>query len=124
MICKAECFGGSGYLPVMFIEGGENDLAFGLGLQRFQGAGFSRGIRRVVAVFSVNFRRDIGDVDDGGIGSNHHPLDKVAEFAHIVLLPTVTREQRENIRRDGLWPHAELRGDRADQMIDENRDVR
>src|SRR5439155_733464 len=83
--------GSSRNLPVVLLESGEDDLAFGLRLERFQGAGG----RRLVAVFSANFRRNVEGLDDVRIGCNHHPLETISQFADIVLPPIVFREPRQ-----------------------------
>src|SRR2546427_2333379 len=124
VICKTEHLGGAGDLPAVFVEGGENDLTFGLSLQRLQSARSSCRIRDVIDLLCLNLRWSIGDVDDGSVRRNHHPLETVSQFADVILSPIVSREQCESFRRDGLGPHAEMQSDRAKEMIDENRDVR
>src|SRR5207244_994848 len=120
VICKTERLGGAGDLPAVFVEGGENDLPFGLSFQRFQSARSSCRIRNVVDLLCQNLRWNIGDVDNSSIRRNHHPLQTVSQFANVILSPIVSREQCQSFRRDGLGPHAEMRCDRAKQMIDQN----
>src|SRR2546429_3525190 len=75
VICKTEHLGGAGDLPAVFVEGGENDLTFGLSLQRLQSARSSCRIRDVIDLLCLNLRWNIGDVDDGSVRRNHHPLE-------------------------------------------------
>src|SRR5437016_14549317 len=83
VIGKTEHLGSAGDLPAVFLEGIENDLTFGLSLQRLQSAMSSCRIRDVVDLLCLNLRWNIGGVDHGSVRRNHHPLETVSQFTDV-----------------------------------------
>ena len=67
MIREAERLGGPRDVPLVRVERGQQDLPFGLRLERLQGPGRRGSVRRLVAIVAANLRRHIRHADDGGV---------------------------------------------------------
>src|SRR5688572_23885693 len=102
----------------MFFQCFQNDSAFRLRLQCLEGAGLSSWIGTLFAVLSLDFRWDIGDVEDRCVSCNHHSLKTIAQLTHVVLPPIVRRKQRKSLQSNGLSSNAKVRGDGLEKIID------
>src|SRR5690349_18928089 len=102
VIGKTERLGGPRYVPIVFVERREDDLPLGLGLHRLQRPRRLARLRRLVSFLAANLGWDVSRANHAGIRRNHHPLETVSQFAHVVLPPVVGAEQGQRLWRDRL----------------------
>ena len=118
MIGEAEGFGGVGDVPLVSLECGDDDPAFGIGPLVLEGDRLARLDRGTTELGGQMFRANYLTV-----GGDDRALDDIAEFAHVVTAPVVGDEPLANFGGQALWEDLEPSANLLNEPLREQRDI-
>src|SRR5256886_7789308 len=125
MIGKAQRWRRPRAVPVVVLQGCDDDLALGLRLEGMEcgrcGAPCGAG-SRTRAFLDVG--GDVFHTDRLAIRRDDHPLDDIPELSDVVPRPVVSHQAVERRRVERLGSYAEARTGHHQEMLDECGDVR
>ena len=106
-------------VPIVAIEGGDNNLSLRLGLPLLKCPGASRG-----GFALPQFKRNMIDSDPVGPGCNDHPFDDISEFAHVVAPPIMFHQNLFCFGINALRSNSEAGTCLGEKMLDQFRNIR